>query len=110
MRSSATNQIAAVQSAADVFEADELSDEEIDERRLRVHFEMDADPHSHGHRRNLASCKGGRNGQSLCSSRVSYDTRSMPQERFEQVESQCSRQQNVYMKRRLKEHNSRNDW
>lgn len=109
MRDVVTNHIAAVQSAADVFEADELSDEEIDERRLRVLAEIDADPHSHGHRRNLAGCKGGRNGQSRCNGKVSFDTRSMPQERFERVESQCGRQQNVYMKRRLQTRNTKND-
>ena len=106
LRSAATNQIAAVQSAADVFEADELNDEEIDERRLRVLAEIDADPHTHGHRR-MAGCK---NGQSQCNGRVSYDTRSMPQEQFEKVTSQCGQQQNVYLKRRLQTHNTKNDW
>jgi len=104
MRSTATNQIAAVQSAADVFEADELSEEVIEERRLRVLAEIDADPHSHGHRR-MAGCKGGRR----CNGRVTFETRSMPQDRFERVESQCSKQQNVYLKRRLQTRNTKND-
>ena len=105
MRSTATNQIAAVQSAADVFEADELSEEVIEERRLRVLAEIDADPHSHGHRR-MAGCKGGRR----CNGRVTFETRSMPQDRFEKVELQCSKQQNVYLKRRLQTRNTKNDW
>ena len=109
MRSTATNQIAAVQSAADVFEADELSEEVIEERRLRVLAEIDADPHSHGHRR-MAGCKGGRGGLSRCNGRVTFETRSMPQDRFERVESQCSKQQNVYLKRRLQTRNTKNDW
>jgi len=106
-----TDEIAAAQSIAETFEVEEMSPEEIESRKLQVLEEMEDDPHSHAHRRNLKSCLNydvmdrtpgsrPRNNGQMCSGKITWDNRRIPEEQFTALESKCKRQQNVYVKRK----------
>jgi len=94
MRISETGDVAAAQTIADTFEATELDDEDFEERRRLVLQEMEDDPHSHPHRRDLAGC----NKKKSCSGRVTFDNSYMKEEEFILIENKCKKQQNVYLK------------
>ena len=99
MRIAATGEIAGAQSIADTYvmmEEDELSDEELDERRRLVLDDIEDDPHSHPHRRLCNS----RSRSVGCSGRITFDNGAMPEEDFFRLESKCKSQQNVYIKQK----------
>ena len=105
MKIAATGEIAAAQSTADTYEAAEMSDEELDERRRLVIREMDEDPHSHAHRRLASSCKNGRareDKMEACGGgrKVTFDSNYIPEDEFDRILSKCQSQRNVYLKRR----------
>eukprot|EP00584_Thalassiosira_punctigera_P017374 CAMPEP_0172548262 /NCGR_PEP_ID=MMETSP1067-20121228/17600_1 /TAXON_ID=265564 ORGANISM="Thalassiosira punctigera, Strain Tpunct2005C2" /NCGR_SAMPLE_ID=MMETSP1067 /ASSEMBLY_ACC=CAM_ASM_000444 /LENGTH=530 /DNA_ID=CAMNT_0013335461 /DNA_START=44 /DNA_END=1636 /DNA_ORIENTATION=+ len=113
VRIAKTGEIAAAQSTADVFDADPLTDEEFHERRRLVLREMDEDPHSHPHRRDLRArnqCVRDDNMEACDSdNRVTFDSQRFKDEDFEKIEKSCQKQKNVYVKRNWGS-DSRNDY
>lgn len=91
-----TGEVAAAQTTAEVYEADPLTEEEFESRRLMVLAEIEADPHSHAHRRDLSGKKGRHAGHS----RITFDTRVMPEEEFTNLQRKCQQNKNVYIKQR----------
>lgn len=92
MRIAATGDIAGAQSTADTYDIQEMTTDELEERRLVVMEEMAANPHSHAHRRNLKT-KSGANGE------TTHDVRSMDEEEFHKIQTKCEGQRIVYLRR-----------
>mmetsp|Transcript_20792 Transcript_20792/g.43402 ORF Transcript_20792/g.43402 Transcript_20792/m.43402 type:complete len:509 (+) Transcript_20792:117-1643(+) len=94
-----TGEIAAAQSTGDIYEVDEMSEEDYEERRRLVIEEMEEDPHSHAHRR-LA--RGDDCGDIMegCNRGVTFDTGTFRGADFEDILRKCQKQQNVNLKRK----------
>lgn len=100
MRIAGTGAIAAAQSTADAYDAREMTDEELEGRRLLVLGEMDEDPHSHAHRRlKKKNCKQDDIMEACGGHKISFDSRSFGEDEFYEIQTKCERQQNVYMRR-----------
>lgn len=108
MRIASTGEVAAAQTTAQKYEVDEMSDEEYDERRRLVVEEIDEDPHSHQHRRelkkNVAECNENWFGYGCDddrTSRMTYDVVQIDIDRFDKIEHDCKKQRNVNIERNL---------
>lgn len=107
MRIAATGEIAAAQSTANKYTGDPMSDEEFYERRRLVVQEMEDDPHSHQHRRELRrknvateNC----NGMGYCDGqggRRTYDVMTIDIDKFDQMQRECGMQKNVNLEQRF---------
>jgi len=112
-KSAATGETLAAQSVGDVFEAVQMTPEELDSRRRLVLEEMEEDPHSHAHRRLGTRChvmdNTGCNGNNK---KVTFDSNIIPVDQFEVMQTKCASQRTVNIKRTWGEggnKNSRND-
>jgi len=94
-----TGEIAAAQSTGDIYEVDEMTEEDYDERRRLVISEMEEDPHSHAHRR-LAKNDDCGDIMEGCNRGVTFDTGTFRGADFEDILKKCQKQQNVNLKRK----------
>eukprot|EP00956_Cyclotella_meneghiniana_P009637 scaffold13288_cov47-Cyclotella_meneghiniana.AAC.8 len=94
-----TGGIASVQTAAETMDMTPLTDTEFQQRKLLILSDLEADPHSHPHRRLKKNNKCNKNNDELCDGDIVFDHGKIPEATFRLIEDKCKRQQNVKIRR-----------